>query len=195
MERLTAQKSTQVAELPDEYRVVGLDHGAPLIRKPNGQVLRTQQNGRPVGGVTEARCRPAARHRDERDRLAARWGATPYTQPCQVGMAHSMGCEGAARTLSGLRRAVERLTRKRHRGQFTDGAWCVDRAQDDRCSFKVRVCHPRRAISNRSFRPRAGARARASRSWRPLTTARCSKRADLPKSGDAMCVACVGRQC
>jgi hypothetical protein len=83
MERLTAQKSTQVAELPDEYRVVGLDHGAPLIRKPNGQVLRIQQNGRPVGGVTEARCRPAARHRDERDRLAARWGATPYTQPCR----------------------------------------------------------------------------------------------------------------
>jgi hypothetical protein len=81
MQQLTEQQSTRIAELPDDYRVVGVDRGAPLVRKPTGQVLRIQQNGRLVAATTEAKCRLAVRA-DERDRLAASWAATRYTGVC-----------------------------------------------------------------------------------------------------------------
>jgi len=43
---LSQQQSARMAELPEDYRVVGVDHSAPLVRKPTGQILRIQQNGR-----------------------------------------------------------------------------------------------------------------------------------------------------
>ncbi len=43
---LSKQQSARMAELPEDYRVVGVDHSAPLVRKPTGQVVRIQQNGR-----------------------------------------------------------------------------------------------------------------------------------------------------
>jgi len=81
MEHLTEQQSTRIAELPEDYQVVGLDRGAPMVRKPTGEVLRIQQNGRLVAATTEAKCRLAARV-DERGRLAASWAATRYTGVC-----------------------------------------------------------------------------------------------------------------
>jgi hypothetical protein len=53
---------------------------APLVRKPTGQVLRIQQNGRLTTATTEAKCRLADRRVDQGDRLDASWGATPYTR-------------------------------------------------------------------------------------------------------------------
>ena len=43
---LSQQQSARMAELPEDYRVVGVDHSEPLVRKPTGQILRIQQNGR-----------------------------------------------------------------------------------------------------------------------------------------------------
>lgn len=43
---LSQQQSARMAELPEDYRVVGVDHNAPLVRKPTGQIIRIQQNGR-----------------------------------------------------------------------------------------------------------------------------------------------------
>ena len=81
MEQLTEQQSARIAELPGDYRVVGLDRGGPMVRKATGQVLRIQQNGRLVSATTEAKRRLAVRA-DERDRLAASWAATRYTGVC-----------------------------------------------------------------------------------------------------------------
>src|SRR5947207_733709 len=43
---LTQQQSARMTELPENYRVVGADHRAPLVRKPTGQIIRIQQNCR-----------------------------------------------------------------------------------------------------------------------------------------------------
>jgi hypothetical protein len=53
--RLTAQQSARIAELPDEYRVVGVDRSTPLVRKPAGKLLRIQPNGRLVAATIAAR--------------------------------------------------------------------------------------------------------------------------------------------
>jgi hypothetical protein len=43
---LSRQQSARVAELPEDYRVVGVERRAPLVRKPTGQIIRIQPNGR-----------------------------------------------------------------------------------------------------------------------------------------------------
>ena len=43
---LTHQQSARMAELPEDYRVVGVERKAPLVRKPTGQIIRIQQDGR-----------------------------------------------------------------------------------------------------------------------------------------------------
>jgi hypothetical protein len=35
-----------MAELPEDYRVVGVERRAPLVRKPSGQNIHIQQDGR-----------------------------------------------------------------------------------------------------------------------------------------------------
>jgi len=56
---LSQQQSARVAELPEDYRVVGVDHSALLVRKPTGQILRIQQNGRLTAATIAARRRLA----------------------------------------------------------------------------------------------------------------------------------------
>ena len=46
--QLTVQQSLRIDELPENYRVVGVDRAAPVVRKPNGQLVRIQSNGRLV---------------------------------------------------------------------------------------------------------------------------------------------------
>jgi hypothetical protein len=58
---LTKQQTLRIAELPEDYRVVGVDHRAPLVRKPTGQILRVQQNGRLVAATVGAK-RSLAHH-------------------------------------------------------------------------------------------------------------------------------------
>lgn len=52
---LSQQQSARMAELPEDYRVVGVDHSAPVVRKPTGQILRIQQNGRLTAATIAAR--------------------------------------------------------------------------------------------------------------------------------------------
>jgi hypothetical protein len=80
--KLTDQQSLRVAEPPEDCPVVGVDSRAPLVRKPTGQVLRIQQNGRPTAATTEAKLRLADRGADKRNRLDASSGATLYTSVC-----------------------------------------------------------------------------------------------------------------
>lgn len=56
---LSQQQRARIAELPEDYRVVGVDHSAPLVRKPTGQIIRIQQNGRLTAATSAARRRVA----------------------------------------------------------------------------------------------------------------------------------------
>ena len=57
---LSQQQRARMAELPEDYRVVGVARTAPLVRKPSGQIIRIQQNGRVTTATTAARRRLAA---------------------------------------------------------------------------------------------------------------------------------------
>ena len=58
---LSQQQSARMDELPEDYRVVGVDHSAPLVRKPTGQIIRIQQNGRlTAAAVAERRLATAS---------------------------------------------------------------------------------------------------------------------------------------
>jgi hypothetical protein len=59
--KLTDQQTLRIAELPGDYRVVGVDRAAPMVRKPNGQLVRIQPNGRLIAATSEAKRRVAAR--------------------------------------------------------------------------------------------------------------------------------------
>jgi hypothetical protein len=54
---LSQQQSARMAELPEDYRVVGVDHSTPLVRKPSGQIASIQQNGRLIAATIAARRR------------------------------------------------------------------------------------------------------------------------------------------
>jgi hypothetical protein len=57
---LSRQQSARMAELPEDYRVVGAEHRTPLVRKPTGQIIRIHQNGRVTAATIAARRRLAA---------------------------------------------------------------------------------------------------------------------------------------
>ena len=54
---LSQQQSARMAELPEDYRVVGVERRTPLVRKPTGQIIRIQHNGRltaaPIAGEAQ----------------------------------------------------------------------------------------------------------------------------------------------
>jgi hypothetical protein len=52
---LSQQQSARMAELPEDYRVVGVERRTPLVRKPSGQIIRIQQNGRMTAATTAAK--------------------------------------------------------------------------------------------------------------------------------------------
>jgi hypothetical protein len=56
---LSKQQSARMAALPEDYRVVGIDRSAPLVRKPTGQIVRIQRNGHLTNVTVEARRRLA----------------------------------------------------------------------------------------------------------------------------------------
>jgi hypothetical protein len=78
--KLSQQQSLRIAELPEDYRVVGVHGRAPLVRKPTGQVLCIQQNGRLIAATIAAKRRLAGGSVEEGVRVAGRVLATsPYT--------------------------------------------------------------------------------------------------------------------
>ena len=76
---LSTQQSLRIAELPEDYRVVGVDGRAPLVRKPTGQVLRIQHNGRLTAATIEAKRGLAVRRADEDRSPGGPLVVTPYT--------------------------------------------------------------------------------------------------------------------
>jgi hypothetical protein len=73
---LSQQQSLRIAELPEDYRVVGINDREPLVRKPTGQVLRVRQDGRLIAANRGL----ADRGADEPDVLAGGVRpTTPYT--------------------------------------------------------------------------------------------------------------------
>ena len=54
---LSRLQRARVPELPEDYRVVGVEHSTPVVRKPSGRLMRIQQNGRLVVATIAARRR------------------------------------------------------------------------------------------------------------------------------------------
>jgi hypothetical protein len=46
MDLLTKRQLACLASLPEDYRVIGLRRGSPIIERANGEILRIQPNGR-----------------------------------------------------------------------------------------------------------------------------------------------------
>ena len=78
--RLTDQQSLRIADLPNSYRVVGVDHSAPFVRKPTGQLMLIQRDGRLIAATIAAKGRLAARSVNQDERLGRGVRASnPYT--------------------------------------------------------------------------------------------------------------------
>ena len=77
---LTDQQRVRIAELPEDYRVIGIDRSAPFVRKPSGQILRIQQNGHLIAATIAAKRRLAGGRADEAEGFVSGPSlATPYT--------------------------------------------------------------------------------------------------------------------
>ena len=77
---LTDQQALRIAELPEDYRVIGVDRSAPVVRKPTGQIIRIQQNGSLIPTTIAARRKLADRRADHAGRVGGGVQATtPYT--------------------------------------------------------------------------------------------------------------------
>lgn len=79
--RLTEEQSLCIADLPENYRVVGVDRSTPFVRKPTGQLMRIQQNGRLISATVGATRRVADRRAMHGDRPVA--GVTQIDTPPQ----------------------------------------------------------------------------------------------------------------
>jgi hypothetical protein len=64
---LSRQQSARIAELPEDYRVVGVGHSVRLVGKPSGQIMSVQQNGRLTSATIAARRRLVATVSPARD--------------------------------------------------------------------------------------------------------------------------------
>lgn len=77
---LTDQQGLRIAELPEDYRVVGIDRRAPFVCKPTGQVMRIQENGTLIAATSGAKERLARKGTDQARHVASGVRAsTPYT--------------------------------------------------------------------------------------------------------------------
>ena len=77
---LTDQQGVRIAELPEDYRVIGIDRSAPFVRKPSGQILRVRQDGHLIAATIAAKRRLAGGRADEAGGFANGPSlATPYT--------------------------------------------------------------------------------------------------------------------
>jgi hypothetical protein len=62
---LTDQQGVRIAKLPEDYRVIGIDHSAPFVRQPTGQVLRIQRNGHLIAATIAAKRRLDGKEPDQ----------------------------------------------------------------------------------------------------------------------------------
>jgi hypothetical protein len=68
-----------INELPDGYRVVGVDDCAFVVRDPSGRDALIEQDGHLTGVTTRPNF--AAQHDRRARRLGAGMASTPYTRP------------------------------------------------------------------------------------------------------------------
>lgn len=52
---LTNQQSLRIAELPEDYQMIGIVRSTPFVRKPTGQIMRIQQDGRLTAATVAAK--------------------------------------------------------------------------------------------------------------------------------------------
>jgi hypothetical protein len=82
METLTLsdQQGLCIAELPPDYRVIGIDRSAPFVRKPTGQILRILLNGNLTAATSGAKDRLAGKGAEKSRHVASGVQASaPYT--------------------------------------------------------------------------------------------------------------------
>jgi hypothetical protein len=78
--QLTEQQSLRIAELPNGYRLVGLDGAIPMVREPTGQLVRIEQNGELTTPSAEAKRKVVSEGSDGEALPSGRVPAvTPYT--------------------------------------------------------------------------------------------------------------------
>jgi hypothetical protein len=66
---LTKQQRLRIAELPADYRMIGVDHSAPFVRNPTGQIMCIQENGTLTSATVAAMCRLTDRRAENTERL------------------------------------------------------------------------------------------------------------------------------
>jgi len=145
---LTYQQRSRIAELPKDYRMIGVDRSAPMVRKPTGQIMRIQQNGRLTSATTTAKRRLAARRADQAGRLAGsresqmprrtqidtQAGKPTRTQPQSVDLIVRLRrLEGTAQAaLATLRRSLIEKVQPTRDGLAHEAAIAFDLADDRR---------------------------------------------------------------
>jgi hypothetical protein len=66
---LTEQQRLHIAELPADYRMIGVDRSAPFVRKATGRIMCIQQNGTLTSATVAAERRLTDRPAEHRERL------------------------------------------------------------------------------------------------------------------------------
>jgi len=127
---LNTQQRLRIAELPEDYRVVGVDGKAQLVRKATGQVLRIHHNGRLTAATIGAKSGLAARRADR-----AAPGADLLPAPGAACLPSGLGrCTSRSRVLASraqrsqacghrLRLALRLRVRSKFRGHTLAAMW------------------------------------------------------------------------
>jgi hypothetical protein len=100
---LTDQQSLRIAELPEEYKMIGVVRSTPFVRKPTGQIMRIQQNGRLTAATIAAK-------RSLADR-PTRSGGAPRGGPAEAKADRNAGAQMPTHTQT---QSVDTILRLRH---------------------------------------------------------------------------------
>jgi hypothetical protein len=90
---LTEQQRLRIAELPADYRMIGVDRSTPFVRKPAGQIMGIQENGTLTSATVAAKRRLAERRAENGKGLVG-------------GLTHSSDLTLRLRRLEGTTQAV-----------------------------------------------------------------------------------------
>jgi hypothetical protein len=100
---LTDQQSLRIAELPEDYNMIGVVRSTPFVRKPTGQIMRIQQSGRLTAATIAAKRSLADHH--------TRSGAAPRRWPAQTNADRNASRQVPTRTQAQSVDSILRLRR------------------------------------------------------------------------------------
>jgi hypothetical protein len=100
---LTDQQSLRIDELPEDYQMIGVVRRTPFVRKPTGQIMRIQQDGRLTAATIAAKRRLADRH--------TRLGGAPRRWPAEANADRHAGRRLPTRTQAQSVDSILRLRR------------------------------------------------------------------------------------